>query len=53
MSADLEDFYTTLQDLDQWLDQAIELSEEYQASDEDIEVQFANYKVGSLFLNYQ
>ncbi|XP_076088399.1 microtubule-actin cross-linking factor 1, isoforms 6/7-like isoform X5 [Mytilus galloprovincialis] len=44
MSADLEDFYGNLQDLDQWLDQAIELSEEYQASDEDIEVQFSNYK---------
>lgn len=45
MSAELEDFYTSLQDLDQWLDQAIELSEEYRESDEDIAMQYNKYKV--------
>jgi hypothetical protein len=45
MSAELEDFYTNLQDLDQWLDQAIELSEEYRESGEDIAMQYNKYKV--------
>jgi hypothetical protein len=45
MSAELEDFYTGLQDLDQWLDQAIELSEEYRESGEDIAMQYNKYKV--------
>ena len=45
MCDDLEDFYSQLQDLDQWLDSAIEKSEELKSSQNGIDVQFAEVKV--------
>lgn len=45
MTEDLEQFYTTLQDIDQWLDQAIEKSRDLQTSKDNIHNQFNDYKV--------
>ena len=45
MSSDLEEFYKSLQDLDQWLDQAIEKSNDLQNSQDDIEQQYQQFKV--------
>ncbi|XP_021351801.1 dystonin-like isoform X4 [Mizuhopecten yessoensis] len=44
MADDLEEFYNSLQDLDQWLDTAIEKSQDLQASRDDPEVQHREYK---------
>ncbi|KAK3083433.1 hypothetical protein FSP39_022457, partial [Pinctada imbricata] len=44
MSADLEEFYKSLQDLDQWLDQAIEKYKDLQTSKDGIETQYEEFK---------
>lgn len=45
MCEDLEEFYTKLQDLDQWLDQAIEKSQDLQTSKDDLDLQYQCFKV--------
>lgn len=52
MTEDLEQFYTTLQDIDQWLDQAIEKSRDLQTSKDNIHNQFNDYKVLILAVLY-
>lgn len=52
MTEDLEQFYTTLQDIDQWLDQAIEKSRDLQTSKDNIHNQFNDYKVLILAILY-
>lgn len=52
MTEDLEQFYTTLQDIDQWLDQAIEKSRDLQTSKDNIHNQLNNYKVLILAVLY-
>ncbi|KAL5005910.1 hypothetical protein ScPMuIL_017068 [Solemya velum] len=44
MYGDLEVFYDQLQSVDQWLDQAIERSQDLQTSKDDIEEQYAEFK---------
>ncbi|WAR10224.1 DYST-like protein, partial [Mya arenaria] len=44
MCDDLEDFYSQLQDLDQWLDTAIERSEDLKTAHDGVDVQYSNFK---------
>ncbi|XP_052234757.1 dystonin-like isoform X4 [Dreissena polymorpha] len=44
MCDDLEDFYSQLQDLDQWLDEAIERAVELKTGKDAIDVQYASFK---------
>lgn len=50
MCDDLEDFYGNLQELDHWLDQAIERSEDLKMSRDGIDTQYSNFKVSSAWL---
>ena len=45
MCDDLEDFYEQLQELDRWLDTAIEKSEDLKISRDTIDIQYTNFKV--------
>lgn len=45
MCDDLEDFYEKLQELDHWLDTAIEKSEDLKISRDTIDAQYTNFKV--------
>lgn len=45
MYEDLESFYGKLEDLDQWMDSAIERGQDLQKSRDDVENQFATYQV--------
>ena len=47
MCDDLEDFYEKLQELDAWLDQAIEQTDNLKNSKDGVDVQFASFKVGT------
>lgn len=49
MTEDLEQFYTTLQEIDQWLDQAIERSRDLQSSKDNIHNQYNGFKVTIYF----
>lgn len=56
MTEDLEQFYKTLQEIDQWLDQAIERSRDLQSSKDNIHNQFNDFKVpifGRLILRFK
>jgi hypothetical protein len=49
MTEDLEQFYTTLQEIDQWLDLAIEKSRDLQSSKDNIHNQYNGFKVTLIF----
>ena len=48
---DLEDFYNTVEELDQWMDTAIEKGHNIKVSEQDPEVLYELFKVSSFFFS--